>query len=226
MNHPQIAYYTFLIIGFMTIGYAVYYIREKIGGKFLLPLAILIIATVLGVLCNSVSLLTTYEYSKASIRGGTELPDSTTSSTTEGLSKEYALSYSMYKAEPFVMMVPKMYGGSSDLEKNEEDSKAIAALREMPQQVAQQLQYNLGAYWGGIGGTSGPPYVGAIICFLALVGFFVLDNRHKWWILAASLLAIVMSWGSFFEGFNVFLLNNLPLYNKFRAPSMTIVIPT
>jgi hypothetical protein len=108
----------------------------------------------------------------------------------------------------------------------EEDSKAIEALRQMPQEMAQQLQYNLGAYWGGIGGTSGPPYVGAIICFLTLIGFFILDSRFKWWILAASVMAILMSWGSYFEGFNVFLLNTLPFYNKFRAPSMTIVIPT
>ena len=36
----------------------------------------------------------------------------------------------------------------------------------------------------------------------------------------------MMSWGEYFEGFNVFLLNNLPMYNKFRVPSMTIVIPT
>ncbi|RYZ56572.1 MAG: hypothetical protein EOO14_12170, partial [Chitinophagaceae bacterium] len=119
-----------------------------------------------------------------------------------------------------------IYGGSNGLEVAEEDSKAIETLRQMPQELAQQLQYNLGAYWGGIGGTSGPPYVGAIICFLALIGFFILDDRYKWWALAASVLAIVMSWGAYFEGFNVFLLNNLPFYNKFRAPSMTIVIPT
>jgi len=226
MNHPQIAYYTFLILFFMTIGYAVNRVRKGHTKHLAFAIGIVAITGVVGVLCNAVSLLTTYEYSKESIRGGSELATGTTNSTTTGLSADYALSYSMYKTEPFVMMVPKMYGGSNSLEVAQEESKAIAALQQMPQEVAQQLQYNLGAYWGGIGGTSGPPYVGAVICFLTLLGFFVLDTKHKWWILAASLLAIVMSWGSYFAPFNEFLLNNLPMYNKFRAPSMTIVIPT
>lgn len=226
MNHPQIAYYTFLILVFMTIAYAINWIGKGELKHFATSAAIVLVTALTGVLCNAVSLMTTYEYSKASIRGGTELASSTTNSNKTGLSADYALSYSMYKAEPFVMMVPKMFGGSNSLEKAQEESKAIEALQGMPQELAQQLQYNLGAYWGGIGGTSGPPYVGAIICFLTLIGFFILDTRHKWWILGTSVLAILMSWGSYFEGFNVFLLNYLPLYNKFRAPSMTIVIPT
>ncbi len=226
MNHPQIAYYAFLILLFMTIGYAINWLRKGQAGHLAKALGIVAVTGAIGVLCNAVSLLTTYEYSKESIRGGSELATGTTNSTSTGLSADYALSYSMYKTEPFVMMVPKMYGGSNSLEVAQEESKAIAALQQMPQEIAQQLQYNLGAYWGGIGGTSGPPYVGAVICFLTLIGFFVLDTKHKWWILAASLLAIVMSWGSYFAAFNEFLLNYLPLYNKFRAPSMTIVIPT
>ncbi len=96
----------------------------------------------------------------------------------------------------------------------------------MPQQLAQQIQGNLSFYWGGIGGTSGPPYVGAVICFLAILGFVVLNNKHKWWILATIVLSIVMSWGGFFPGFNGWLLEHLPMYNKFRAPSMIIIIPT
>lgn len=226
VNHLQIAYYTFIIIAFMSLWSIIYWIREKEYKHMALALSIALVAGITGVLSNSVNLFTTYEYAKESIRGGSQLPSANKAATADGLDKDYALSYSMYKTEPFVMMVPYIYGGSNSLEVAEEDSKAIETLRQMPQELAQQLQYNLGAYWGGIGGTSGPPYVGAIICFLALVGFFILDNRYKWWALAASVLAIVMSWGAYFEGFNVFLLNNLPFYNKFRAPSMTIVIPT
>lgn len=226
MNHPQIAYYTFLILFFMSIGYAINWIRKGEIKHLATAAAIVLVTALTGVLCNAVSLFTTYEYSKESIRGGTELADATTNSNKTGLSADYALSYSMYPSEPFVMMVPRMFGGSNSLEKAEEESKAIEALQQMPQELAQQLQYNLGAYWGGIGATSGPPYAGAIVCFLTLIGFFILDSRHKWWILAVSVLAILMSWGSYFVGFNTFLLNNLPLYNKFRAPSMTIVIPT
>ncbi|HUC80403.1 MAG TPA: YfhO family protein [Flavisolibacter sp.] len=226
MNHLQIAYYTFLIVLFMTIGYVINWIRERQIKHMLLAGGIAVAAGLTGVLCNAVNIFTTSEYAKESIRGGSDLPSQTNTSTKDGLSKEYAFSYSMYKTEPFVMMVPYIYGGSNGLEIAEEDSKAISALQQMPQELAQQLQYNLGSYWGGIGITAGPPYAGAIICFLTLIGFFVLNNKHKWWILAVSVLAILMSWGEYFLGFNSFLLNNLPFYNKFRAPSMIMVIPT
>ncbi len=224
-NHMQIVYYSLMIAVFMTIGYAVHWIKQKEYKRLLIAGAIAIGAGLLGILCNAVQIGTTLDVSKTSIRGGTELPDP--NSTKSGLSTKYALDYSMYKTEPFVMMVPKMYGGSSDkLEISEENSKAIGQLQQMPQQLAQVLQQGLNTYWGGIGYTSGPPYVGAIICFLALVGFFILGNKHKWWVLALTVLTILMSWGEYFQGFNAFLLKELPMYNKFRAPSMILVIPT
>ncbi len=227
MNHPQIVYYGLMIAFFMTVAHAVQWARAGKGRHLAIALAIVAVAGALGVLTNAVSLLTTYEYAKSSIRGGSELANSTSGSTRTGLSSDYALSYSMYKTEPFVMMVPNMYGGSGTaIEEMVEESKALEALQAMPQELASQISGARTAYWGGIGVTSGPPYVGAVICFLALMGFFILDNRHKWWILSLLVLSLLMSWGSFFEGFNTVLLNVLPMYNKFRAPSMIIVIPT
>src|SRR5258708_31242355 len=97
----------------------------------------------------------------------------------------------------------------------------------MPPQLAQQMQVQgyVSFYWGGIGGTAGPAYAGAIICALALLGLFILDNKHKWWIAATCLLAILMSWGGYFPSFNGILLKVLPMYNKFRDPSVIMVIP-
>lgn len=234
MNHMQIVYYTAIIAGIMTIGYLVYWIRQKDVKHIIYSLGIALLAGMAGVFVNAVTLFTTLDASKTTIRGGTELPDE--NSTPTGLSKDYAFSYSMYKTEPFVMMVPKMYGGSDALEVPEEKSKALDELRTIMQQTqqappqaqqqVQMLQRSLRAYWGGIGGTSGPPYVGAIICFLAIIGFFILDTKHKWWILATCILSIVMSWGGYFDAFNSFLLKTMPLYNKFRAPSVMMVIPT
>jgi hypothetical protein len=241
-NHPQIAYYFFLTVSIMTIFFAVRWITNKEWRHLAFALAFTLIAGLVGVLTNAVSLFSTYEYQKETIRGGgTALVDSTTKDDAKnGLTKDYALSYSMYISEPFVMMVPRMFGGSNDhLEIKEDKSKAIEKVRSSPQEAQQFLFRNLGrsfyqsdagelsvrTYWGGIGGTSGPPYVGAIICFLAFLSLFVLDNKHKWWILTAIVLTIMMSWGSYFDALNGFLYKHLPLYNKFRAPSMIMVIP-
>ena len=105
-------------------------------------------------------------------------------------------------------------------------SKAIETLQQMQPEVGQQLQSFLSFYWGGIGFTAGPPYMGVVICFFALLGFSVKENKHKWWIAATIILSFLLSAGSYLESFNLFILNNLPFYNKFRAPSMIMVIPT
>jgi hypothetical protein len=229
-NHLQITYYTAIIIVFMSVAFLISCIKTKQFKHLLLAGGLALFAAVLGVGANIVTLRITSEYGKLSIRGGSILAgaDSTVKGnvTKTGLNKDYAFSYSLYKTEPLAMMIPRIYGGSSSMEVDEEKSKAVEKLREMPQQMAQQLQGYLGSYWGGIGGTSGPPYIGAIICLLGLMGFVVLDDKYKWWILSASVFAIMLSWGKYFDGFNTWMLNNLPAYNKFRAPSMILVVPT
>jgi hypothetical protein len=241
MNHPQIAYYLFLALAIMTIFYAINWIKNKEGRHLVLAFAFTIGAGLTGVLTNAVSILSTYEYQKETIRGGaTAIADSTASkdNSATGLTKGYALSYSMNIAEPFVMMVPRMYGGSTGYDNIEQEkSKAIESLQQVGQQnietIAQQtglyLPNLLNTYWGGMTkasevGTSGPPYLGAIICFLAIIAMFILDGKHKWWILTTVLFTIMMSWGSYFDALNGFLYKNLPMYNKFRAPSMILVI--
>lgn len=228
-NHLQITYYAFLIALIMTIGFVIRWVKEKDFKHLVYAGCLALGAAVLGVLVNAVMLFTTYEYAKHTIRGGSQLASEKGDATKTGLSKDYAMSYSIYKTEPLVMMFPRLYGGSShQLEMPEEKSKAIEALQQMPQQLGQQIQGALQFYWGGIDGvgTSGPPYIGAIICFLALMGFALLDGKHKWWILAACGITILLSWGKYFEGFNRTMLDILPMYNKFRAPSMILVVPT
>jgi hypothetical protein len=225
-KHYQITYYSMLIIALMSASFVIRWIIQKEFKHLIIASLFAIGGVTIGALSNAVVLLPDNEYTKESIRGGSQMADAKSKNTKEGLTKEYAFSYSVFKTEPFVMLIPRMFGGSSKMEVAEDKSKAVAALQEMNPQIAQQLQSALGFYWGGIGGTSGPPYIGAIVCFLALLGFVILDNKHKWWILTASALTIMMSWGSFFEGFNNFLFNHLPMYNKFRAPSMILVVPT
>jgi hypothetical protein len=228
-NHLQITYYSFIIIAIMSIAFAIRCFKTKETNHLWKSAGIAIGAAFLGILVNAVTLLTTYEYSKKTIRGGSVLADAKTNVTKTGLSKDYALSYSIYKTEPLVLMFPRLYGGSSNnMEMTEDKSKAIEALQQMPQQLAQQIQGALQFYWGGIDGvgTSGPPYAGAIICVLALIGFSVVDRKYAAWIGATIMLTLMMSWGKYFEGFNVALLKYLPMYDKFRAPSMILVVPT
>jgi hypothetical protein len=217
-----------IIGGGLLLGYAIPWLRR--GESRLLGRTLLLVmgAALIGILSNAVNLFTSYDVSKESIRGGSELADEKSNYTQNGLSEHAAFDFSMYKLEPLVMFVPDIYGGSSDLQLPPEKSKATSIYQKMPRMLADQVGIEGPKYyWGGVGELfSGPPYVGAVIILLALIGFFILDNKHKWWILAVIALTIIMSWGSYFQGFNGFLLKYLPMYNKFRAPSMILVVPS
>jgi hypothetical protein len=223
-NHPQIVYYGLIAAGIMTVAYAIRWIKAKEFAHIGKVVVLGAIGAGIGIACNAIVTMTTADYAKASLRSGSELAAEGGSVTKTGLSEDYALNYSSYKTESFTLLAPKMYGGSDvDPAIVADNSHTMEALQSMPQQIAQQLYPR--SYWGGISTTAGPAYAGAIICLFALVGFFLLDNKHKWWILAASLFALALSWGGYFREFNVFLLKTLPGMNKFRAPSVAVVVP-
>ncbi len=233
VNHPQISFYFFLVAVAVTISYLVIWIRQKDWKHIIITGGIAAIAAFIGVAGNALTLLTTSEYTKYSIRGGKGISidgDSVTTSKSKGLDTSYAFEYSLGKAEAMVMMMPDAFGGSSS-EPPGEKSHVVEklVLKGIPENEAMQLASDprqLSRYWGGIGGvgTAGPPYLGVITCLLALIGFVLYKKPLRWGLLAVSVLAILMAWGKYLPGFNTFLFNNLPLYNKFRAPSMTMVI--
>jgi hypothetical protein len=129
--------------------------------------------------------------------------------------------------EPITTFMPNAFGGGSSTPLPE-DSKVIEKLVEkgVPEASATQVAGSIPAYWGGIEpSTSGPVYYGALIVLLALLSFVFLKHPLRWALLSVAAFGIMLSWGGNFKGFNEFLFNTLPLYNKFRAPSMAMVIP-
>lgn len=232
-NHPQISYYFFLIAAAVTIGYLVIWIKNKEFKHIAISFALSVVAALVGLGCYALVLYTTSEYTQYTMRGGKNLEivgNEVKAVTTKGLDADYAMQYSMRAAEPLVMLMPKAFGGSSSTTLAE-DSKVVGKLTDagVSEMQASQFISQLPAYWGGmIGagevGTAGPPYVGAIIFILAIIGFVVVRGPMKWALLAVTVLSVLMSWGKYFIGFNELLLNSLPLYNKFRAPSMALVI--
>ena len=226
-NHLQITYYGIIIIAFMSIFFLIKWIKEKDFNHILKTFAAACIGGLLGIAVNAPLLASTYEYGKESIRGGSVLVNKDSKTTATGLNKDYAFSYSMFKTEPLVLMFSGIYGGASGLNQMDPaNSKALETLQQMQPQIGQQLQGFASLYWGGIGGTSGPPYAGLVICLFALIGLSNSTNPHRWWIAATIVFSFLLSAGSYFEAFNVFMFDHLPLYNKFRAPSMIMIIPT
>ena len=225
-NHPQITYYLgmmILILGFFKLLYA---IREKQFMPFLKTAGVLLIALVFAVLTNLTSLWATYEYGKYTIRGKSELTTDQHNRTT-GLDKTYVTQWSYGIGETMTLLIPDFYGGSSSAKfgKNSKVAQAMKAngldedsIRSF---TSQSLPF---LYWGDQPFTSGPVYVGALIFFLFILGLMVVKGPVKWWLLSATLLSILLSWGHNFMGLTELFLNYLPGYNKFRAVSMILVI--
>ncbi|HJU45127.1 MAG TPA: hypothetical protein VJ647_00005, partial [Chitinophagaceae bacterium] len=229
-NHPQISYYFFIAVSIITLGYIVQWVRAKEWKHMLISLSLAALAGFVAIANTSLILLTTKEYAQYTMRGGKsiDIKDGQIKKVnTKGLDLDYAFSYSIGKDEILTFFMPDIFGGSSG-ETLGNDDKFISTLAKkgIPEQNAVQLASSLPRYWGGIEeGTSGPVYLGAIIVFLALMGLVVIKDPIRWWILAAAVFAIFIAWGKYFADFNTFLYNNLPLFNKFRAPSMALIIP-
>lgn len=222
-NHIQITFYTMLIGIILGVVYLVYALKDKEIKSYLIGICVLLIGAVFAVGSNARHLIVNQEYMKYTMRGGSELtvtpeelykdgePKSTTASN--GLDKDYAFSWSYGKGETYTLLVPGAYGGGSG-ETVGTDSEFYKTFR--------QKQAPL--YWGDQPFTSGPVYFGAIVVFLFVLGLFVVKGPERWWLLLATILGIMMAWGKNLMGFNSFLFDHLPLYNKFRTPSMSLVI--
>ena len=218
-NHVQMTYYFLFVMLFMVIAYGVQAFRENTLAFYLKRTGVLIVAGLLGVCINLSNLYHTYEYSKESMRGKSELiKENSVNQTDSGLERDYITQWSYGIGETFSLLVPNVKGGASvPLAANE---KAMEKANPMYGSIYSQL----GQYWGEQPGTSGPVYVGAFVVFLFILGLFIVKGPMKWALLAATILSILLSWGKNFMGFTDFFIDYVPMYNKFRAVSSILVI--
>lgn len=229
-NHPQMTYYLFIALGFLFVSELIRAFQHKISWKhFGISNGILALAMILGVGMNSQRIMANSEYVTETVRGKQILNNDRHSSDESGMDKESMLMWSYGKMETLNLFIPRLMGGSS----NEEGSdKMMARVQEMVQEnVTSQSEmdriskgFSSLTYWGEQPGTSGPAYQGAVVCFLAILGFFFAWKKYRYWILGASILTIFLAWGSNFMALSDFFIDFVPFYNKFRAPSSILVV--
>jgi hypothetical protein len=230
-NHVQITYYFYLLIGVLAIFYLLEAIRDQKLPNFAKSVGVLAIAVVLGVLPNAVKLWTTLDYSKASIRGTSEIANREKGAGVDGLSRDYAFNYSLGKLESFSVLVPNFMGAESGEafvnDENSESYKTIMNLvrtKKVGEEQAQNLAQATTTYWGDMASAGGAFYWGAGLFFLFVLGFLQVDFVKKWWALVSLLLILMISWGKNFAFFNYALFDYLPMFNKFRDSKMIISI--
>ena len=220
-NHVQITYYLALLVLILMISRLIYAWKDGQLPDFSRRTAVLVGAALIALLPNLVHLWPTYEYGKFSIRGPSELESEQKDTSADGgLDRDYAFAWSYGKAETLTLMIPNVMGGAS-----EALSESPRAMEEVDSRL-RQIVGSQSQYWGSKPFTSGPVYVGAFVCFLFVLALFFYNGREKWWLVAATLLSIILSWGQNLEWFNYRMFDVFPLYNKFRTVEMTLVIAT
>ena len=228
-NHIQMTYYLFIAL-MVLVGFELYYaILDKKLNKFLQATGLQLIGVVIAVLVNASVLFPTYEYSKETIRGKANLTKTDASGKSNaGLDKEYAYEWSQGIGENITFLIPNAYGGRSGGTMTEK-SNSVKVIEKIGASKAEAVQYAnraLSTYWGDKRFTSGPWYFGAGIIFLFVLALFVVKDRLKWWILAATVLTIFLSFGRHLPFISDLFFDYLPMYNKFRAVESILVIPS
>lgn len=218
-NHPQMSYYFLFVMLFMAIAYGVLAWQKKQLPDFFKSTGVLVVAGLVGICVNLSNLYHTYEYSKESMRGKSELvKENSADQTDSGLERSYITQWSYGIGETFSLLVPNVKGGASvPLAANE---KAM----EKANPAYQSLYAQLGQYWGEQPGTSGPVYVGAFVMFLFILGLFIVKGPMKWALVVGTVFSITLSWGHNFMGLTDFFIDYIPMYSKFRAVSSILVI--
>ncbi|HBB93557.1 MAG TPA: hypothetical protein DC042_17995 [Bacteroidales bacterium] len=220
-NHVQVSYYTGMILVVYFLVELVYAIKEKYFDHLVKSGLVLFAAVILAILPNMTNLLTTYEYTKETTRGESELIKET--GQTKGLDLEYITQWSYGIGETMNLFIPNLYGGSgsTDVGTNSNLYKALQA-----NQVAQARDYTkqVPTYWGNQPFTGGPHYLGAITIFLAILGLVIIRGKKKWWLAIVIALSLMLAWGKNFMGLTEFFVNNVPLFSKFRDATNSLII--
>jgi Predicted membrane protein len=218
-NHVQMTYYYLFIIIAMVIAWLVEAIREKQMTHFLKATAVCLVGAAIGVSINLSNLYHTWEYSRESMRGKSELVKQNSSNqTSSGLERDYITQWSYGIGETWTLLVPNTKGGASMPLSQSEKAMEKADQDFLP--IYQQI----GQYWGEQPGTSGPVYVGAFVMMLFILGLFIVKGPMKWALLSVTILSILLSWGKNFMGFTDFFLDYVPMYAKFRTVASILVI--
>ena len=227
MLHPQMTYYIFMLIGVLFCAELFIHIKEKRWKDLIVGTLLFGAAFCLGISTQAVSFFTNQEYSKETMRGGhSELvKEDAKKNKTDGLDLTYMTQYSYGIGETSTLLIPGSRGYASAYNVGT-NSKIYEAMvhNGMPRKQAEEYCKNMPTYWGGDEGTAGPVYVGAIVCFLFVLGLLIVKGPYKWALLVATIFSILLSWGSNFLWFTELFAKYFPMYTKFRAVESILVV--
>jgi len=223
-GHIQMVYYLILAMIPLALCLVVFDLRQKkdiVTISKTLGFAVLVALVAAGT--NYSQLYNSNEFSKSTMRGGGILPKEEKKEVKkEGLDWDYAMQWSYNTNDLLNILVPRIQGGGS--QEIVDKTNPIAILMLQNGGKVENGKVAIPGYWGQMIFTSGGSYIGAGIFALFIVSLFFLEKKYIVAFLSSILIIFLLALGNYAEWFNHFLFNNLPLFNKFRAPSSALSI--
>ena len=236
-NHVQMTYYYLFVILLMVLAFIVDAVMKKEYLHIAKALGACAVGGLLGLMVNASNLYHTWQYSKETMRGKSELvKKNSENQTSSGLERSYITDYSYGIGETWTLLVPNAKGGTSvralgDNESVKEEGDSHFFIVGEGQRVPYSYMFNqMPQYWEssmeeGANGTMGPVYVGAFVLMLAVLCLLICyRNPLTWGLLAATILSIMLAWGKNFMGLTDLFIDYIPMYAKFRAVESILVI--
>ena len=228
--HPQMTYYVFMLIGIMACAEVYIHVSTKAWKDLGISLGVLVLCLLLVVGTKASWLEMNQNYLKETMRGGhSELTSNSdsgpTSNSNSGLSLDYATAWSYGIEETMTLLIPNWEGGASGYSVGIKSQLYKTMVQNgIPKRSAEQFCEHVPTYRGEKPFTSGPVYVGAIVCFLFVLGLLIVSGPYKWALLIATLFSITLAWGRNLTWLTEFFFNYFPMYNKFRAVESILVV--
>ena len=228
--HPQMTYYIFMLIGIMACAELYIHIKDKAWKDLGISLGVLALSLLLVVGTKASWLEMNQNYLKETMRGGhSELTSNSdsgpTSNSNSGLSLDYSTAWSYGVGETMTFLIPNWEGGASGYNVGAKSDLCETMVKNrVPKRSAEQFCEHVPTYRGEKAFTSGPVYMGAVICFLFVLGLLIVSGPYKWALLVATLFSVALAWGRNMMWLTELFFNYFPMYNKFRAVESILVV--
>lgn len=225
--HPQMSYYICMMIGIFFFAELAIAAKAKKWKHFGIATAVFFASFAVGMGMGSANVFVNQEYAEETMRGGHSdlAKDTDSGNKTKGLDLDYATAWSYGINETMTFLIPNYMGGASGYNLGK-DSQLEQDLKKMgvPARQAKQFCQSAPTYWGEKAFTSGPVYMGAVVCFLFLLGLLIVGGPYKWALLVATLFSVCLAWGHNFMPLTELFFKFFPVYNKFRAVESILIV--
>ena len=219
-SHMQMIFYTYFALGIYYIMFFIRALVKKENWKGVLRSGtLLFVASALAFGLTADQYLSTLEYAPYSTRGSDpiaqtqahqEKQGSETKAAQGGLDYDYATNWSFSPGETFTFLIPSLYGFGNHTYQGV---------------LTNNQPTKLNTYFGPLSFTDAPQYMGIVIFVLACIGL-VRKRKDPFvqYLAVMIVLALLISFGREFSIVYDLMFYHFPMFNKFRIPSMILII--